>query len=260
MASASNFDKGVSKILSGAISLAALAAVLALIPGVTIVGYLTSNMELAILILAVYFGLIYISSASARGFSLPFAIITFAIVAALWRFVPDSISSVLDPEMLLGTQLPEVNALQLFIFAIVFSGIYWAINVRISGSAKKPEKVFDRVVKRFSSVIDIYTTMAGFLVLGAFYILFTVFQNGAQVMGEIGTVLAAQPWIPSNLFAVVSGYLALGGELPIIGQIPILSELSANQFAFITLIVVAIAVMAYSSSSGPTARLLRQFR
>lgn len=252
-----NLDQATWTIISAGLTLLALYVGILIVPGLTVAGILTGNMNIAIGMAALYGALIYVAGESGRTFSFPFALITVAIGVAGWSFLPEQVATTLSPERLLGVDIPPLNGVSFLILSLAVAAIYWAVTIRISGKAKKPEKVADRVAKKFAKTADIYLGIASVIALAALYVAYVGLANVGQLLGQVGDLLALEPFLSSNLFAVIAGYFSFGGELPIIGSVPFLQNLGADGWLFIAGGVFLVAVAAYYSTSGPTSRLFR---
>lgn len=252
-----SLGKGTWTMISAALTLIGLYVGILIVPTLSVSDLITGHQNLALGILLLYGALIYVSGESGRTFSFPFALITVAVGVALWSFMPSAVTTALSPERILGVELPPINGVTFLIMSVAVAALYWAVTIRVTGRAKKPEKIADRVVKKFAKVVDTYASILAVIGLGGIYLGYVALSNGGQLIGQVGDILALEPFLSSDVFTIAVGYLSFGGELPVVGEVPFLQSLGPTGWLFLAGGGLLLAVAAYYSASGPTSRLFR---
>lgn len=189
--------------------------------------------------------LIVVAVASTRigEVSVPFGVSLVAVVVVLVEYVlPEAIASRLpDVGALIGFPTGQFDALKLFITAMLAILLIWIVQIRVSGRAVKPTTITKRVRTKFEKLVDTYVTMARLVAGFGLTAIFLVFRESGQLAGEAGATLGDVPFVTSSFASAISGFLALGGELPVVGGWDFLNGISPGAWAVLMLITIGLA-------------------
>lgn len=157
-----------------------------------------------------------------------------------------------------GFSFAQVDPWQFLLLAVLFVFVTIMARVRFTSSgAKYIDRVFDNTAKEFGKYVSTWVTIGRLTVVLLLAMVTIVLTQMGELAANVGDVLMQAPFIASNLFTILAGYVALGGDIIIVDGVPLLGNLSALDFLVFTLIALALAAMTKFESSGPLARFLR---
>jgi hypothetical protein len=193
-----------------------------------------------------------------------FILIGFGLLLTINEyFVPDIVSEALNPVYqiwvyITGIELAKIEPLRLTILIALFVTVMIYIRLRLSGEKKFADTTADKTFAELNRYARRYITIGRLFVFFLFSIALLFMNQLAELLGELGGVLADAPVVSSNVFAILSGYFALGGDAPVIGTVPLLGDLTAIELLVLLVGVLFLAAAVKYSSSGPLSRALRQ--
>lgn len=160
-------------------------------------------------------------------------------------------------ESLVGFAPSDVPPWALFVITLVFVPLMIGFRMRATGKAKKLPTIIDRTSRRLARMVQAYATIGRLVALFIFAAAVIVLEQGAELAGQIGNVVAEAPFIASNIVVGLSGYLSLGGGLPYIGTLPLLGDMTRPvTFAAFVITVLALAAAVRWEGSGPLNQFL----
>lgn len=250
-----NIDEGLSAIISGVVTLAAVVLAVTILPGLTIIGLLTTNLQVTLLLVGTFMFLAYFTEQTGQ-LSFPFVLSMIAILLLINHFIlPPSISGIFAWEQWLGIELGTYNAADFAVLSTIVILLYWVVTIRLSGRAKKAETIADRVGKKSVKLVETYVTLGRIAAVTVVGFAYVVLAQSGDLFAQFGDIIGQAPFVFSNIVAGIAGFDALGGDVPIIGDIPILSNLSPTAWAFFIIILLVFAASAKYESSGPLSRV-----
>lgn len=193
---------------------------------------------------AALFGLaVMLSLATNRtgSFSFGFAAISIGVVAVLTEYViPSTIVGLFDPVVAWLALIPGVPALlsipslQLFALTVGVVMVYWVLDIRVltafyrqseQPQAANADTVARALAGRVEGLFEDYVQVG--VALGALAVTLTIIllsgvgDLGAQAFEAAGEV----PVLAAGLFNWATGYLALGGTVPVLTDLPLVGGL-----------------------------------
>lgn len=234
-----------------------IVAVLAWVSGISLS---LGQIAAAVLVIAIL-GILVRTSGNV---SIGFVLVTLAGI--LWIvdwIVPTSITDALSPiigavESSVGVTFAELPTFRLLILTVFLVTVALFFRFRFVQNVKGLDKIVDRVNRQFTIYFDTYAQIARAFVLLAFGLALVFFETAAQLAGEVGNVIAQVPIVVSNFATIVLGYIALGGDVPILSDIPFLTTLEAVGFAAIAITIIGLAAAARYEGRGPLAQYLKR--
>lgn len=190
----------------------------------------------------------------ATDFNVGFTILTIGVVFTLTDFImPEFLLDPFTPIVVFfaditGLDVRLIDGFEWLVLGTFFTAVALGAKYRLTGGRKFIMPIVNRVAADFARFIDVYVTSARILVLLMVTAVIIMMQQAGFLLGDLGNLAAQSPFVVSNLFTLLVGYLSLGGELPFIGSIPLLGGLTP--IAFIVLGILAIIVAAASSQEG----------
>ena len=175
--------------------------------------------------------------------SISFAFSIAAVGMLVIEFVvPDDLVAMLPIEPFIR----GIDATQFAVLVFAVIAVWWIIDERFLSSGRrkpKPDAVAERVAGRFETLIEQYlgigkvvfalTLTAGLLFLNTFV---------GPVIGELADIVVMAPYAAADVFTIGLGYLALGGDVPILNSVPFVRHIGAQGFLLLAVIVLALAV------------------
>lgn len=170
-------------------------------------------------------------------FSVTFGLSLGAVLIILYQLVPLSIATRLP----YGKLLMGYDALTIGLWASLIILGWWTIDIRfLSGRAKKPETVAKRLRKRTVGLIETYATITRVIIVGGVLAGVAVLGQIGAGFGELGSAIADAPWVAADFITAGLGFVAGGGDLPLLGGVSI----TAGAFLALALVVVIAAAAA----------------
>lgn len=213
-------------------------------------------------LLAATAGLSYVSTKSGE-ITVGFTLVSVALVLLLadW-IVPAWLVDPFTPfvnalEALWGVDLAAFDPLSAFIITVTGVGLAIGLSLRLSGRAKKPSTIANRVLAQYARYVETYITIGRLALLFLASLVIVALQQLAELSGSLGDAAANAPLVVSNLATGLAGFLSLGGSLPVIATLPIIGDLTAGEFGFFVVVVLVIAAAVRWEGSGSLERFLR---
>lgn len=170
-------------------------------------------------------------------------VVSFVVVVALLieLAAPQAVVSALPGGEVVSDLVSAVGTLTLALVAGIAIVVGWVVSARFgsrgrltaSGTADRVEDRFERFVSEWLSVTRIVAT--GLVAFG--FMLATQFGT---VLGEIGQYLAEAPVVVSQVATIGLGWVALGGNIPVIGTL--FAGVTPQQWALIGLVLLGLGV------------------
>lgn len=215
-----------------------MAVVVAAIAGLSwAFGSLISVQTGAFLFVALVLG--SVASSRVGEFSFPFALSALAIGGLIAEFVlPASITAAFDPLVAFLASVSGIDASMMdpVTFAVLAAGTIltvWVVEIRITSAftrasgqpeaanadtvarrlAARIERLFEDYVNIGTAFVALLIAMAGMVLMGA-----------GEVGGQLGEVIGQAPVLFAGFVNWAAGFLALGGEVPVIGDWPVVGD------------------------------------
>ena len=122
--------------------------------------------------------------------------------------------------------------------------VWWVIDIRlISRSGVKPDTVAKRFRSRAEGLAESWFTIFA-VAFGATLTIGVLLLNTfvGPVIGELADLFTMAPYAVADVATILLGYLALGGDVPILNGIPFLSEVGATGWVFLAGAILLLAV------------------
>jgi hypothetical protein len=99
--------------------------------------------------------------------------------------------------------------------------IWMVLSAMLGSGSTNPEPVARRVLRRLERLSTTWIAVLGLLATTALSVGIALLGEGGQVAGEFAQLLADVPLIGSNVFAIGTAYVGLGGsiDLPVLGTV-----------------------------------------
>jgi len=167
-----------------------------------------------------------------------------AVLALLAEFVlPAAVIDAVPGSGLVGTVLGGIGGLTLAVSTVLLIVAYWLLDARFGeGSAQSAEGVAEDVQERSQRYLMEWLTVSRLAVTGVVTVGAFALTQAGTLLGDLGSLAAMAPVAVSHGATIILGWLALGGNLPVLG--PLVSGLTPPQWALITLgfLVVGVSV------------------
>lgn len=192
-------------------------------------------------------GLSYAMAEHDDSISLTFALSAVAIGVLIAEFVAPGWLVEPIAEFLLGWGPAEWFAGWDPVTFAVLTGVtivgWWIIDIRlISRSGVKAETVAKRLSTRIQNLVEEWLSVGRVAVMLLIGIGLLVLNQLGMLSGEFVSIVGEVPQLAANVFTILLGYLALGGDVPWLNGIPFLEEVGATGFVIVAAIVLVIAV------------------
>lgn len=216
--------------------------VAALIAGVIAFGFVsvTINPLLAAGGFATFAAVAYATAASEDEISVTFGLSLIVVLGLVLEFlVPQGIVSRLP----IAPYLNQVDVVTLTIMTVVVILFWWVLDIRfLSNQAKNPETVADKLGDRVATLFEQYVSIGRITLLASVSLGLIVLDQFGVLVGELTAIASESPWVLSNIVSSGLGYLALGGEVPLLSDVPVISEVGPQGFLIIAVLAVIIAI------------------
>jgi len=164
------------------------------------------------------------------------------VVLVLELVIPESIIGLVP---LLGDLVGAISDTSALAFAVTVAVLIlfgWIISARFVGdrSADSAEGVARKVERRFEAFITEWFSVGWFVASGLLVVGVAFLSELGTFAGDIAGMLGTAPLVVSQSATAVVGWLALGGELPVIG--PLFAGLTPPQWALISLFLLVVGV------------------
>jgi hypothetical protein len=253
-----NIDEGIKAIISGLVTLGGVILAVSVLPGLTVAGLLTTNFQFTLLLVGFFMFLTYFTQQTGQ-LSFTFALASIALLLLINHFLlPSWISDLFQWEQWLGISLPAFDAVDFTVLAFVVITLYWIVMTRLTGKAKKPETIADRVGKNYVNLFETYGSLARIVAITLAGVWFVLLAQAAGLLGQFGDILAQAPFVSSNLFVGIVGFDALGGTIPIIGELPIVGDIGPTGWFVLVIVVLGLAAASEYDTSGPLSRVFNR--
>lgn len=184
-------------------------------------------------------GLAYALNEHDDSVSISFALTLVAVLLLLAHYVaPDVVLEALPFEI--PQSLDPVHFAILVAFVVA---AWWVIDIRfISRSGVKPDTVAKRLSSRIQDLFEAYaaTARVGFL-LGVGIGVIILNQMGI-IAGDLVSMAGEAPYLAAELATIAMGYLALGGDVPLVEGIPVVENIGSTGFLFLSGLALVLAV------------------
>lgn len=174
------------------------------------------------------------------GFSIPFALSAVAVVLVVGQFLPTwatepfTIFGVLF-EQVTGLPVRQIDAVEFAVITAGVIGLMWVLDIRIFSAFRRssgrpeavnPDKVANRLVARVEGFAEDWFNISRAFVFLAFSLVVLALGVAAGLGGDIAAEwLAEAPVLAAGVFNWLVGFLALGGEVPIVGDWPVIGPI-----------------------------------
>lgn len=171
------------------------------------------------------------------GFSVPFALSAVAVALVVGQFLPAWLT---EPFTIFGALFEQATGLSVrsvdpVRFAVLTAGVIvlmWILDIRIFSAFRRssgrpeavnPDKVANRLVARIQGFVEDWFNIGRAVLFLGFSLLALGLVALAGLGGDIaGEWLAQAPVVAAGVFNWAIGFLALGGEVPVVGDWPII--------------------------------------
>jgi hypothetical protein len=238
-----DLEKQVGGIFKGLLAAASVVTFIQLLQGVAIFGSVTylgvslgGRALAAVLILALLALAVFVD----RGWNpdlrkaVPVAVSLVVVVSVIAAFLPDAATAPFTA-ILADLGVPVVpdagddllRPVPLAAFATVFIVAWYAISRKLQKPSRKPETVAKRTRTDIQNLLKSYTIITRVVLsIGLALIAFMVAQVG--VLGvELAEFGFADPTVFAHGLTILTSFLALGGEVPVLGTLPFMDDVGA---------------------------------
>lgn len=209
------FENARSTLLKAAVALVVI--ILALIGlGVTV------NARFAMSIGGLLLALSYVTGQT-KAVSIPFWISFVVVVMLVVGVSPTWLTDLLPPVgKAIGFDFAQLTPARVAVTGALAILAIWVFDIwGIRQSAKKPDTIAKRVAGRAERLVGRYITIGRIIVGFGFTVGVLVLSEGAQFLGEIGSVVGDAPMVAANIANITLVHVSLGGSLPFIGPVGI---------------------------------------
>jgi len=177
------------------------------------------------------------------GISLAWVASFIAVVVLVIEVViPESIIGLIPLLGDLARMLSDAGALAFALTVAVLILFGWLLSARFLGerSADSAEGVARKVERRFEDFVTEWFSVGRFVLSGFLVVGVAFLAELGTFAGDIAGMLGQAPLVVTQGATAIVGWLALGGELPVIG--PLLAGLTPPQWALISLFLLVVGV------------------
>jgi hypothetical protein len=165
-----------------------------------------------------------------------------AVVLVLELVIPESIIGLVPLLGALVGAISDATALAFALTVAVLILLGWIISARFISerSADSAEGVARRVERRFEAFVTEWFSVGRFVLSGLLIVGVAFMSELGTFAGDIAGLLGQAPLVVTQSATAIVGWLALGGELPVIG--PLMAGLTPPQWALVSLFLLVVGV------------------
>lgn len=175
--------------------------------------------------------------------SLTWVVSFVAVVAVVLELAtPETVVQTIPGAEAVSTLVSDAMVLTAALAVGVGIFVWWIVSARLVGdrTASTASGTAERVEQRFENFVSEWITV-GRLVVSSFVVIgFALLGEFGTLLGDFAGLLAQVPVVVSQLVTVGLGWVALGGNVPVIGTL--FATMTPEQWALIGLVLLGLGV------------------